>query len=380
MSTQSWRKNSALVDLLQQSPGDFEFIQVVRILERALIYHNTANLANAPKANVNFVGNYSPPNRESLRFASSSTLHFPENEVVRARQQKTDDNQIYWEVLVNFIGLTGSMGVLPYHYTEIILQRLKNRDVALQGFLNLFNHRITSLFYKASIRYHLPLQYESTKLLQKLNLRTTSDDQFTDQHTKTLLSLVGLGTRKLTKRQAVSDETIVYYSGYFSQSLRTSYGLKQILSDYFKVPVAIKELVGQWQDLIDDVRTRLAWSEQPEGQNSCLGRSCMLGRRGWYVQAKVQIFLGPLTRQQYHCFAPGTKNLRVLKELARLYLGIEKEFDIIIQIKRSEISPQALNKKSPPLMGWSTWLGEKDTAQDSQKLMQIKLSSARLNY
>lgn len=394
MSSQSWRKNSALVDLLQQSPGDFEFIQVVRILERALIYHNSAyhNSAhhnstvsiNESRANVNFVGNYSPPNRESLRFTSSSALDFPENEVVRARQQKTDDNQIYWEVLVNFIGLTGSMGVLPYHYTEIILQRLKNRDNALQGFLNLFNHRITCLFYKASIRYKLPLQYESTKLLQKLNLRATSDDQFIDPHTKMLLSLVGLGTRKLGKRQSVSDETIVYYSGYFTQSLRTSYGLRQIISDYFKVPVNIKELVGQWQDLIDDVRTRLAWTEQPEGQNSCLGRSCMLGRRGWYIQAKVQILLGPLTRQQYHCFAPGTKNLRVLKELARLYLGIEKEFDIIIQIKRSEISPQALNKKSPPLMGWSTWLGEKDAAQQSQeqsqKLMQIKLSSARLNY
>jgi type VI secretion system protein ImpH len=250
MSSQSWRKNSALVDLLQQSPGDFEFIQVVRILERALIYHNSAynNSAhhnstgsiNESRANVNFVGNYSPPNRESLRFTSSSALDFPENEVVRARQQKTDDNQIYWEVLVNFIGLTGSMGVLPYHYTEIILQRLKNRDNALQGFLNLFNHRITSLFYKASIRYKLPLQYESTKLLQKLNLRATGDDQFIDPHTKMLLSLVGLGTRKLGKRQSVSDETIVYYSGYFSQSLRTSYGLKHIISDYFKVPVNIK--------------------------------------------------------------------------------------------------------------------------------------------
>jgi type VI secretion system protein ImpH len=379
MSSQSWRKNSPLVDLVQESPGDFDFIQIVRILERALIYHNHSGAINAPRANVNFVGNYSPPNRESLRFLSSSALSFPENEVVRTRQQKTDDNQIYWEVLVNFIGLTGSMGVLPYHYTEIILQRLKNRDNALQSFLNLFNHRITSLFYKVSTRYKLALQYESTRLQKKLNLRATREDQFTDTHTKILMSLAGLGTHKLHKRQSVNDETIVYYSGYFTQSLRTAYGLKQIISDYFKIPADIQEFVGQWQDLIDDVRTRLSWSEQPEGQNASLGRSCMLGKRGWYVQAKVQICLGPLTRSQYNSFAPGTKNLRVLKELTRLYLGMEKEFDIIIRIKRSEILQQPLNRNTPPVMGWSTWLGEKDAALHAQELVQIKLSSASLN-
>ena len=36
---------------------------------------------------------------------------------------------------VNFMGQTGAMGVLPYCYTELILNRLRAKDKTLQAFL-----------------------------------------------------------------------------------------------------------------------------------------------------------------------------------------------------------------------------------------------------
>ena len=43
---------------------------------------------------------------------------------------------------------------------------------------------------------------------------------------------------------------------------------------------------AEWQDLIDDVRTMLPSKIHPSGRNNCLGRSVMLGHKGWFAQGK----------------------------------------------------------------------------------------------
>ncbi|MFO0888032.1 MAG: type VI secretion system baseplate subunit TssG [Isosphaeraceae bacterium] len=68
------------------------------------------------------------------------------------------------EMLVSFFGLTGPSGALPRHYTEILLQQLREKDSPLCDFLDLFNHRLVSLFYRAWEKYSLPVTYERTRL------------------------------------------------------------------------------------------------------------------------------------------------------------------------------------------------------------------------
>ena len=60
---------------------------------------------------------------------------------------------------VNFMGLTGPLGILPYSYTEFMLERMRAKDSSLQDFLDIFNHRMISFFYRAWEKYRFPVTY-----------------------------------------------------------------------------------------------------------------------------------------------------------------------------------------------------------------------------
>ncbi len=58
------------------------------------------------------------------------------------------------------LGLFGPSGSLPDHYTSLVIQRLRQHDFALRDFLDLFNHRTISLFYRAWEKYRFTIAYE----------------------------------------------------------------------------------------------------------------------------------------------------------------------------------------------------------------------------
>ena len=370
MPTKSWRKNTSITRKLAETPFEFQFLQAIRLLERSAVFEDEitqSKIACGP------VAQFTPPGSEVLRFKTNQSLAFPSSEIKSIRRVDKSAGAAQWQMVVNLMGLTGSMGVLPFHYTELILNRQKQKDDSLEQFLDLFNHRILSLFFQASIKYHLPLQYERNRL------HSTRKDQLEPQ-TRALLSLIGMGTEGLTNRLYTRDESLIYYSGLFSQRVRTASGLKQILRSHFGIPVEIDQFVGQWQDLIDDVRSRLPDINNPTGRNVCLGRSAMLGKKGWFAQGKVHIILGPLNKQQLDRFAPGTHALKALNELARMYVGVENEYDFIIRIKKSDIPAKIqLNSKSPPIIGWNAWLSNKPVDYAVRdKTLDVSVSASRL--
>ena len=163
MSTQSRRKNSSVVDKLLSSPQSYAFFQAVRILERATLQQNAAQPLNTRQAIArNSIAGFAPPANEIIRITTHQSFRFPEAEI-DSIVKNPNTQHLQWLMQVNFMGLTGANGVLPYHYTELILQRLKRKDESLAHFLDLFNHRTISLFYQAAIKYRLPLEYERKK-------------------------------------------------------------------------------------------------------------------------------------------------------------------------------------------------------------------------
>ena len=372
MSSSSWRKSISVVEDLLENPQQYSFVQAVRLLERASVF-KTRERQQAKeityKTSSNPVARFAPPSKEFVRFKGSSDLKFPGAQMTKL-SHGTKENRDQWQLAVNFIGISGAMGVMPFHYTETLLQRLKVRDKSLEDFVELFNHRIISLFFQASSKYRLALEYERAKLYSATKTKDS-------KHTNALLSLLGIGTRHLQNRQNISDESFIFYSGLLTHQVRTPTGLKQMIQHYFNVPVNVEGFMGQWQELIDDVRTRLPWSANRNGQNVCLGRNTMLGRKGWFAQGKSRISIGPLNKEQYQMFAPSTNALKTLNQLTRSYLGMEQEFDFLIQVKREDVPNKIqLKQKEPPLLAWNAWLsGKPRTNTEKDELLEIIVSS-----
>jgi type VI secretion system protein ImpH len=149
------------------------------------------------------------------------------------RKKRSDDRQ--------FHGSDRSQGVLPNPYTTLLIERLRFNDAAPRDFLDIFNHRIISLFYRAWRKYRFDVACEQGER---------------DLFSRHLLSLLGLGTDGLRDRQAVSDDALVYYAGLLAQRPRSAQALQQILADYFEVPVKIEQFAGGWYRLDPETQCR----------------------------------------------------------------------------------------------------------------------------
>ena len=114
MSTQGWRKNTSVISKLTEQSYNFSFLQAVRLLERSTVLDNKQGMYTF---NNQPVATFNPPGTESVRFRTNHSLNFSSSEISKIVEYKDIKSNKRWDMSVNFMGLTGSQGVLPFHYT-----------------------------------------------------------------------------------------------------------------------------------------------------------------------------------------------------------------------------------------------------------------------
>ena len=251
------RENLALIERLSCEPYRFDFFQAVRILECAV--HGT----NGDEVRANGgspVGYDAAPSSEAVRFRASPTLGFPSCAVMDVRQspQSNGNGSASTEaseatrhaggvdMVVSFMGLTGPSGVLPLHYTRLLIERIREKDYSLREFFDLFNHRLISLFYRAWEKYRFPAGYVRSHE-EEANARDGKPRL--DLFTSSLFSLVGMGTKGIRGRLSVADEAFLFYGGYFADGHRSATALERMIGDYFNLPAKTDQFKGQWLNL-----------------------------------------------------------------------------------------------------------------------------------
>ncbi len=325
---------------LYAEPFAFDFFQAVRLL-RAL-----AGDAAGPV-----------PLPSTVRFDAHQSLSFPPSAVADLRPAADGRPPA---LTVSFLGLTGPSGVLPRHYTELLLRAEREsrgpEKHALRDWLRLFDHRAAALFYAAWEKYRFVLAYA----------RGEADREHPDPFTRALLSLVGLGTGGLRNRLAapepapgarVDDLGLLRFAGLLAQRHRGAWGLGVLLGGYFGVPVAVEQFHGQWLLLDEPSQTRLG----DDGGNCTLGADAVAGDRVWDVQGKFRVRLGPLPYGQFLNLLPnpddGRTAFALLARLVRLYAGPEFDFDVQLVVAAEHAPACVLDDHAAgPRLGWNCWL------------------------
>jgi type VI secretion system protein ImpH len=348
MATKGRRPHASLIDVLYAEADRFEFFQAVRILEREA----ARRAAEDPRFEGRpAVGEDGDPRREAVRFRARQTLSFPATAVSRLERGSSDPTNERPagppELTVNFMGLTGPSGVLPQHYTEMLIRSIRDKSLSLRDFLDLFNHRLISLFVRAWEKYRPPFAYERQG-------RHAADDPIS----ALLYALLGFGTGHLRGRLAVDDETLLFYAGHLTHAPRSAIGLEAILSDYFGRPVRIEQFRGRWAALAADERTALPDRAHPDGRFGRLDGNAVLGDRVWDVQGSFRIHIGPLGYADFVQFMPDGVHLRALADLVRTYVGPDLGYDVQLTLIKAEVPACRLAGEGDyaPRLGWNTWL------------------------
>jgi type VI secretion system protein ImpH len=307
---------------LRAEPHSFGFFQAVHLLERL-------RPGRAP------AGGFGDPASEVVRFGVPPTLGFPASEI-QELELRTDAPAA---MRVNCFGVTGPQGVLPHDYTLLVAERLRARDAALADFLDIFHHRLVSLFYQAWRKYRFAVAQEGREQ---------------DRLARHLLDLVGLGLPAERTHLPFPPAALIFRAGLLAPQPRGAAALEQLLGDFFAVPVAIEQFVGGWYPLDTPERCALG-AEEP---TCVLGGGAVAGDEIWDQQARVRVRIGPLARPRYDDFLPGGGSHDALAALLRFFGHDQYEFDVQLVLTAAEVPGVVLGGTAdqPPRLGWSTWI------------------------
>jgi type VI secretion system protein ImpH len=312
---------------LDTQPTRFALFAALRLIEQ--LHSSQPRLGESRKAAD-----------DPVRLAQPPHLYFAPSDVATYRSE--DRARPLLEQLS--FGIFGPNGALPLHLTEYAWERMTQADdPTFSDLINTFQHRFISLFYRA---------------WADADPATNQDRPGQDRFETYVGSFLGLGEAAARRRDPVLDHAKLSRCAHFAGQARSAEGLASVLADYFELPIEVRQFIGGWLDIPTDARCRLAG----EPDYATLGMGATLGAASWQCQHKFEIVIGPLAFRRFGDFLPGSRGLRELHALVRLYTNDEWSWQVRLLLEQVEVPGMQLGMSGR--LGWTTWLGTKNAAAD----------------
>lgn len=326
---------TATVGVLLGSPRRVGFYRAIELLER---------VTHGPR-----IGDYGPVNEESIRFRHDPSLTFATSDVssIVARPRRAGETgdgveEPVYEITTTFLGLTGTVSPLPTYIAEEVLLENDERP-AQREFLDVFHHRILSLFYRAHARYSFTSDYvlASNDAWSRRSLALAGIDTYDDQPPPVNLTL----------------KRLLRLAPLLATRARTAQGLVAAVSDVMEevltgAPVAVEQFVGRWVTIEERQLLKLGIA------NTTLGVDATIGRRVFDRGGKFRLVLGPLKRRAFQQFLPGGAGLAQIKELVTFYVRDPLEFDLELILAPGETPSLRLSASAEGAsrLGLDSWV------------------------
>lgn len=371
MASENRRETVDLIARMLADPRRADFFLLVRALQAKA----------GPRAPR--VGEALKLSQEVVRFGQPPYLDFPASTIDGVRTRRSvlvrpksaqpeatppaqsgpeagdEDEGARHKIYQRFFGLFGPNGALPLHLTEYALSRWRHhKDPVLIEFADLFHDRMVAFFFRAWAEARMEVDFD----------RGLAESRFAAY----IGSLCGVGSSSVYGRDSIGELAKLHYVGHLARQVRNAEGLRDLLQDYFQVPVEVLTFQGRWLELPLDSRCRLGG---PRGSGE-LGQTTLLGSRVWDCQLTIRIRVGPLGLSDVARFLPGGKSFQRLKDWLRLYCTQPFFWDVQMVVLKQQVQPIQLGGAATAdesgcagRLGWTTWLATRPLDRNPEDLI-----------
>lgn len=317
-------------------------------------FFSALRLIESQQKNQSRLGENRSPKHDQVFFGQKVSLSFAPSTIAEVRRNKKKPSEIWMDV--NFFGLMGPNGPLPKHLTELFLSEMVGeKRPQFIDFINLFNHRLISLFYRSWANKE-PTAQNDLPELNKFKLY--------------LGALAGYAQPELHNRDGMPDYAKFRYARFLGGKTRYKEGIETMVSEMFGISTRVENFVGEWLKIPEEDLCKL--ESGPYGKR--LGVDATQGRFSWQCQYKFRVFLGPLGLNEFEKLLPGEKLATQINDTIRNYVGIEFQWDIVLLLKQQESPKLQLSKGDYKQLGWTSWLKGKEN-RDKEHIADIHLNS-----
>lgn len=284
------------------------------------------------------MGTGESPALDPLRFAPSAEMSFPAGELKCIEREPYLARSV--TVRTRFLGLYGVDSVLPPILLDDIVKQ-KDGYQAMMDFLDLFNHRIITQFYRIWLKYHYPASFLAGGK---------------DPISQCLLGLTGLGIEGTSTQIGTPVSRFLALLGLVTQQTRTAEGIVGV----------IKVLVPNCDVEVDEfypVWVNLSAPAKLGGSGVQLGNSAVLGKQFLECNQTVRVKIKPHDNTQIESLLPDGQLHQDVMTLLRAYLGYQVDAQLDLHLPARFLPRTQLIKKGARLGQTATLISRESADQ-----------------